>query len=108
MTIQTRLRRLACALAVGLALTTLTAPAAIARPVIDPAYSGNTSQTSAAPGSEAQPAAPASEPVVVEAIDDGGLDWGSAAIGAGVACGFLVLCAAGLAVTSRRRLGVSR
>jgi len=77
-----RITRLATA---GLVAGALAAPGASARPApLDPPV---------APGSEPVVIEPAPAPVV-QTVDDG-FDWGSAAIGAGVAGGLLLLIGAG-------------
>jgi hypothetical protein len=77
--------------AVGLAAGALAAPAAGARPL------------------PPDPPPPSVEPApVVQSIDDG-LDWGSAAIGAGGAGALIVVVTlGGLALTSRHRIGGAR
>jgi hypothetical protein len=78
--------RLIGALAVALAVAALAAPTAGARPATD--WTDNSS-----------PATPA--PTVTRAIDDG-IDWGSAAIGAGTATGLLLVAAAGATGAAHR------
>jgi hypothetical protein len=79
-------------LAAGLVAGALAAPAAVAQPIADP-------QTS-------EPA-PSDTPVV-RTIDEG-FDWGSAAIGAGGTGALVVLVSlGGIAITSRRRIGVAQ
>jgi hypothetical protein len=74
-------------LAAGLAVTALAAPAASARPMLDPG-SGEAPPTDTAP--------------VTVAVDDG-IDWGSAAIGAGGAGMLLLLAAGGATYASHGR-----
>ena len=79
-----KVHRISRLVAVSLATAALAAPAASARPVLDP------------------PVAPGSQPVVIEpeparivqSVDEG-FDWGSAAIGAGVAGSLILLVSAG-------------
>jgi hypothetical protein len=70
--------------AVALAALALAAPAAFARPAVDPPARAHVA-----------PAAPARA--------DGGIEWGSTALGAGGATLVLVLTGAGVATVSRRR-----
>jgi hypothetical protein len=88
-------RRITRSLALGLAVAGLAAPTAMAVPDYPQSTPG------AAPA--ASPAAPepvrvAGPSVVVEADEASGFDWGSAAIGAGVAAA-MVLLATGAALT---------
>jgi hypothetical protein len=77
------------ALAGALAVTTLAAPVATARPATDWTDRSSTETTNA----------PA--PTVTRTIDEG-VDWGSAAIGAGAATGVLLLVVAGATGASHR------
>ena len=81
----------------GIAIAALAAPAAPATPIIEPGS-----------GATSEPVAPDS-PAVTTTIDEG-LDWGSAAIGAGGAAAVLLLSAAGASALSHRRhrIGVIR
>jgi hypothetical protein len=77
---------------IGLAVLALAAPAASARPATDPPLDqGNGAQIAIEP----EPAP------VVQSVDDG-FDWASAAIGAGIAGGIILLVAWG-GVTYRHR-----
>jgi hypothetical protein len=73
---------------IGLAVLAFAAPAAIARPALDPTTSGEQIAI--------EPEAP-----VVQSVDQG-FDWGSAAIGAGLAGGMVLLISWG-GVTYRHR-----
>src|SRR5512144_785965 len=76
-------------LAGALAVAALAAPTAGARPASD--WTDNSSPATTKP--------PA--PTVTQTIDDG-LDWGSAAIGAGTATGLLLVAAAGATGAAHR------
>lgn len=76
-------------LAGALTVAALAAPTASARPATE--WTDNSSPSTTKP--------PA--PTVTRAIDDG-LDWGSAAIGAGAATGLLLLTAAGATGAAHR------
>jgi hypothetical protein len=98
-----RTRRLSRTAAGTLAVITIAAPAAGARPALEPA--GDTrSGSAAAIAYEVEAPAP-----TVTTIDEG-FEWGSAAIGAGGAAVVVILTAAGAATVSRRhhRVGVVR
>jgi hypothetical protein len=98
-----RTRRLRRTVAGTLAVVAIAAPAAGARPALEPA-GGTSSGSPAAIEREAEAAAP-----TVIRIDQG-FEWGSAAIGAGGAAVVLLLTVAGAATVSRRqhRIGVVR
>jgi hypothetical protein len=88
---QHRFTRLARLLATAMTAAALAAPAAVARPALDPPPSaGDRAATTAI---EPEPN-PAEAPVVVRQIDTA-FDWGSAAIGAGGAGALLVLVSLG-------------
>jgi hypothetical protein len=74
------------ALAAALAVAALAAPTAGARPATD--WTDNSSPATTAP-------------TVTRATDDG-IDWGSAAIGAGTATGLLLVAAAGATGAAHR------
>ena len=91
-------RRLTCSLAAALAAAAPAAPAAIAMPdyPVTPT------------GADRTPAAAAPEPVrvpgptvVVEADEASGFDWGSAAVGAGVAAAIALLAGAAAMTVAR-------
>jgi hypothetical protein len=88
-----RTRRLSRTVAGALAVAALAAPAASARPILEP--SGD-------PGS----AAPEASAPTITPIADQGFEWGSAAVGAGSAAAVLLLAAAGATTLSRRHHGV--
>jgi len=92
-----RTRRISRTLAGALAVVALSAPAASARPMLEP--SGD-------PG-PVVPEAPA--PTVTPNVDDH-FEWGSAAVGAGGAAAVLLLAGAGATTLSRRhhRVGATR
>jgi hypothetical protein len=99
-----RSHRVARLLAAGVAASALAAPAAVARPIDGPnePLRPDPGMTAVEPES-----APADAPIVVRHID-AGFDWGSAAIGAGGTGALVVLISlGGIAVTSRRRIGVA-
>jgi hypothetical protein len=83
-------RRLARTVAAAMAITALAAPSAGAVPAGEPPA---TSRSASLPDTPA--------PTVSRTIDDG-FDWGSAAIGAGVAAAVLLLTAAGASARSHR------
>ena len=72
-----------------LAMITLAASPAAARPALEPPHHNGT-------------VAGAPQVQTVERIDDGGLVWGSAVIGAGAATVVCMLAGAGLTTASRR------
>jgi hypothetical protein len=86
-----RPRRVRAALAGALAITALAAPVAGARLPTEnlPDPSGNI------PSAPVVSQAPAPTVTRTAVVDDGGFDWGSAALGAGSAGVLLVLAAAG-------------
>jgi hypothetical protein len=95
MKVSHRITRLATA---GLVVGALAAPAASARPApLDAPIP---------PGSDPVVIEPAPAPVVI----DDGFDWGSAAIGAGAAGGFILLIGAGGTTYRHRRdhIGIAR
>jgi hypothetical protein len=84
-------------------------PADFAKPVAPTAKAGDTPADY--PGMpDASGAGMVSEPapLLSEATDTGGLDWASAAIGAGGAGVLIVVSLGGMALASRRRMRVSR
>ena len=87
-----RLRRTRIA-ATSLAIAALAAPAAQARPALDP------------PAGHHQPERSA---VVVTSTSDGGFDWGSAGIGAAAGVGLVLVGAGSFAVTHRGRVRMAR
>jgi hypothetical protein len=100
-----RSHRLTRGLAAVVAVAALGAPAAVARPIDRPQepFRYDPGATVAAAPEQAPARAP-----VVQKIDDG-FDWGSAAIGAGGTCALVVLVSlGGIAITSRRRIGVAQ
>jgi hypothetical protein len=105
MTAQHRSHRLTRALAAGVATAVLAAPSAVARPIDDPQLPISRDRRTTVTV-EPEPG-PARAPVV-RSIDDG-LDWGSAAIGAGAGGALVVLVSlGGYAYTSRNRIRVAR
>lgn len=93
MTFQQRSHRLSRVLAVGLAVSALAAPAALAKPDIGPVVR------------DTDGAAPTAEPVIVRMPAEG-FDIGSAALGAGGAGALLVLVSlGGFAYASHRAHG---
>ena len=100
-----RSHRLARLLAAGVAASALAAPAAVARPIDGPNQPARPDPGMTAVEPES---APADAPIVVRHID-AGFDWGSAAIGAGGTGALVVLVSlGGIAVASRRRIGVAQ
>jgi len=97
-----RLRTLVIALA---ACTALAAPAA-AEPGNDYPQPA-TGKIGDTPEDFGKPVAPPAPPLD-EASDTGGLDWPSAAIGAGGAGVVIVVSAGGMALASRRRIRTAR
>jgi hypothetical protein len=97
--------RLARLIAAGVTVAAFAAPSALARPIDDPKLPVRTDPD---PTVVVVPErAPARSPVV-QRIDDG-VDWGSAAIGAGSAGALIVLVAlGGVAYTARHRIGGAR
>jgi len=95
MTVRSSSRRLARALAAGVAVAALAAPAASAMP--------QTREGAGESGPHTQNA-----PLVVRASDEG-FDWGSAAIGAGAGGALMVLVSlGGFSYATRHRVGVAR
>ena len=94
--------RIALVLAAGVVAVALAAPTAPASPALDRrSLSADGSATAAEPRR-------ADAPVVVRAVDEG-IDWGSAAIGAGAAGALVVLISlGGFAYVSRGRIHVAR
>ena len=92
MTVRSSSRRLARALAAGVAVAALAAPAASAMP-----------QTREGAGESAPH--PQNAPLVVRASDEG-FDWGSAAIGAGALV--VLISLGGFAYISRGRIHIAR
>jgi hypothetical protein len=89
-------RRLAAALAAGVATVALTTPQALAGPEIGPIQRSQASES------------PAASPVIVR-VPEEGFDWGSAAIGAGGAGALVILVTlGGVAVSSRHRVPAPR
>jgi hypothetical protein len=78
----------------GLAIAALAAPAAQAAPILDPG-SGQTPQSSGVAIQEVAPEPVAADSPAVTTTIDEGLDWGSAAIGAGVAAALIALLVLG-------------
>ena len=76
-----------------LAITALAAPAAQARPALDPPVGHQEPQRSA---------------VVVTASSSSGFDWGSAGIGAAAGAGLVLVGAGSFALTHRGRLRLAR
>jgi hypothetical protein len=98
-----RQHRIARVLAAGLAAGALAAPTAVASPALE---RGSLS-AEGAPTATVDPSS-ADAPVIVRAVDER-FDWGSAAIGAGVAGAAVVLISlGGFAYVSRGRIDVAR
>lgn len=89
---QLNTQRVARSVAATLAIATLAAPAALARPIDTIERSDVVRAPTAAPHA------------TVESTDQG-FDWGSAGIGASVAAGIVALTAGGVLVRSRARVG---
>ena len=85
-----RLSRTARLAATSLAVGALAAPAAHARPAIDP------------------PSTPPRAEVVVQASHDGWFDWGSAGVGAAVGAGFALVGAGSFTLGHRARIRLAR
>jgi len=103
-----RRSQLHCSLVAGFAVAAIAAPAAQAAPIIEPG-SGDTPQSSGAKilGLEPEPIA-ADSPAVTTTIDEG-LDWGSAAIGAGGAGALILLVSVGgIRYASRDHIRLAR
>jgi hypothetical protein len=92
-------RRLIRSLAATLAAMALLAPSAVAMPdfPVNPAGGGKSEQLAVETVQVPGPT------VVVEADESSGFDWGSAAIGAGVAAAIVLLTGAAASVTVRHR-----
>ena len=76
-----------------LAITALAAPAAQARPPLDPPVGHHAPQRAA---------------VVVTSSSSGGFDWGSAGIGAAAGAGLVLVGAGSFALTHRGRVRLAR
>jgi hypothetical protein len=92
MSSQQRFRRTRVA-ATSLAVVALAAPAAQARPALDPPVGHHQPQHSA---------------VVVTPASNGGFDWGTAGIGAAAGAGLVLVGAGSFALTYRGRVRVAR
>ena len=92
-------RRLTCSLAAALAAAALAAPAANARPDYSTGPSPRVDHTAVATAPE--PARVPGPTVVVEADESSGFDWGSAAVGAGVAAAIVLLAGAAAMTVAR-------
>jgi hypothetical protein len=105
-------RRITKSLTIGLAAAALGASSALAVPPLDPIVP-MTAQEQQVVASRGQ-GAPVPEPVVstepqVTVTDDGGLDWGSAIIGAGAVGGLSILVAVGaFGLADHRRVRIAR
>jgi hypothetical protein len=98
-TYTSRIARLAVA---GLAAGALAAPtAAVARPATDAGATGDTNASAVGAGAATETDSAPYQSPVVEQIDTG-IDWGSAALGAGVGGVVILLSSAGV-ITYRRR-----
>jgi hypothetical protein len=103
MTSHRRSSQLQRSLAAGLVAAALAAPAAQAAPILEPG-SGDAPLSM---GPDTRGLEPDPVPADATTIDEG-LDWGSAAIGAGGAGMLILLALAGSAQVNRRRTPVSR
>jgi hypothetical protein len=79
--------------ATSLCIAALAAPAASARPAVDPPAADHAAQRS---------------PVVVTARSDNGFDWGSAGIGAAAGAGLVLVGVGSFAASYRGRVRLAR
>jgi hypothetical protein len=109
MTSRPQLRRVTGAVATGLAVAAVAAPAAHARIALDPPGAPTRDAARPAPGyrSAVPPVRIIPAPTVVHA-DAGGFDVGSAGIGAAATALLVLLAAGGTVVVSRSRLHGAR
>ena len=83
--------------AISLAVAALAAPAAQARPALDPPA-----------GHQGAASAPQRSALVVTSTPDSGFDWGSAGIGAAAGAGLVLVGAGSFALTHRSRPRLAR